>query len=166
MDHQMYTEPNEFSLGAQVVLIPASVLRVYRDIAMDAALDDITGEPGAWWGITESSTMIGPYFRPEDAERQSNVTDFSGGDWTRLVYAARNIPLWVLDAVEEAIMQGERYVTLPLPLVMELLAPLHDVRWRRWEIGSMYAPRLVAASLALINASIEQQDPLIVEVSE
>lgn len=140
------------------VIVPASALRVFCAIAMDADMH------GAFFGIDGAGRLSGPHFRRADVGVHEQIETVQEA-WAELVQSARALPVWVLNAAEQTAYFEERMVVLDAEIVAGLLAPILHPYWCRWSTKSAYARPLVESAHTLLNCSMTQREPLIVEVS-
>lgn len=156
MDHEGKRERIQIEKLSQVVLVPASTLRVFVEIASFAK--------GVWWasdihekGDTEHNTYGGPYFILGSAPA-GYPTIKAAPMWWQMVSIARTIPLWTAQVANETTRKGERWIYMPEKVIRCLVRPLEDETITNLAAWSEYTGALVTSMLALTESHIIDAD--------
>lgn len=152
MSYRGSAEVTRTSAALQVVLVPASALRVFVRMAIES-----DAGTGVFWHVNEDGEYAGPYMR------QSQVPAFgtcvqSHGAWDEMMHAAHNLPVWAAVAAQRTVSQGERWVVLPKKVVQQLTAPACDGLWGNWSATTDWTGPLIEATFALLESECVADD--------
>lgn len=154
MSHQGSAEVTLESVAPQVVLVPASALRVFVAMAIES-----DAGTGVFWHVNEAGEFAGPFMRESEVPSCPCCTCVqTHGAWSEMLHAARHLPVWAAVAAERTTSHGERWIALPKRVVQALAAPTSDPLWERFGAVSRWTGALIHSAFALLESEVIAED--------